>query len=82
MARPVNSRRSASGSISAALSADVIDAFAFLGGKSVTYRNDVPAGTVAEADREQVTRILTNLVRNAVQALEQGDWSRHCDDCR
>lgn len=58
-----------------ALSADVIDAFAFLGGKSVTYRNDVPAGTVAEADREQVTRILTNLVRNAVQALEQGDGS-------
>ncbi|MBL8790824.1 MAG: HAMP domain-containing histidine kinase [Rhizobiales bacterium] len=54
------------------LATDVLDAFSLGGGGSIRFRNEVPAVLVAEADREQVNRILTNLVRNAVQALEQG----------
>jgi signal transduction histidine kinase len=53
-----------------ALVADVLEAFALLGNRPALH-NRVGAGLVAEADREQLTRILTNLVRNAVQALEQ-----------
>lgn len=53
-----------------ALVAEVLEAFA-LQGRSPALHNRVGAGLAAEADREQLTRILTNLVRNAVQALEQ-----------
>jgi signal transduction histidine kinase len=53
------------------LAADVLDTFALVADTGIRFRNDVPAGLVADADREQLNRILTNLVRNAVQALEQ-----------
>ena len=36
----------------------------------VTFENAVPEGVVAEADPDQTFRILANLMRNAVQAIE------------
>jgi signal transduction histidine kinase len=38
---------------------------------SVTLHNAVPPDVHVDADREQLNRILTNLVRNALQAFEQ-----------
>lgn len=38
----------------------------------ITWRNDVANGLTVEADREQVFRILTNLGRNAVDAMPEG----------
>jgi signal transduction histidine kinase len=52
---------------------DDIPAFAGLpsdGG--ITWRNDVPAEIIVEADREQIFRVLMNLARNAIQAMPQG----------
>jgi signal transduction histidine kinase len=40
---------------------------------SVEWSNDVPAELEIDADSEQLFRVLMNLMRNAVQALEQGD---------
>jgi signal transduction histidine kinase len=37
-----------------------------------TWRNEVPAELEIDADREQMFRVLLNLCRNAVQALEAG----------
>ena len=37
----------------------------------IVIYNDVPADARIDADREQLFRILTNLVRNAVEALDQ-----------
>lgn len=59
------------------LSADVLETFALQCENRHALRNDVLPGLVAEADREQVTRILTNLVRNAVQALDQEPGERN-----
>jgi signal transduction histidine kinase len=42
----------------------------------ITLRNLVPRGIKIDADREHISRILTNLVRNALQALDQQDQSR------
>lgn len=53
------------------LAGEVLDTFALGAAAGLRFRNEVPAALVADADREQVSRILTNLVRNAVQALEQ-----------
>ena len=39
------------------------------GAGAVAFRVDVPAGFVLRADREQMARVLLNLVRNARQAL-------------
>ncbi len=36
----------------------------------VVLFNQVPAGTLVDADREQLNRVLTNLLRNAIQAIE------------
>jgi signal transduction histidine kinase len=35
--------------------------------------NNVPPSVEADADREHIHRVLTNLIRNAVQALESGE---------
>lgn len=39
-------------------------------GSNVVFFNDVPQDLRADADREQLFRILTNLLRNAAQSLE------------
>jgi signal transduction histidine kinase len=36
----------------------------------VVLYNNVPASLIADADRDQLARALTNLLRNAIQALE------------
>jgi signal transduction histidine kinase len=40
-------------------------------GAGIAIENRVPAGLMVDADADQLTRILVNLVRNAVQALSQ-----------
>ena len=39
---------------------------------NITWRNEVLAEIVAQADREQIFRVLMNLARNAIQAMSQG----------
>ena len=39
---------------------------------SVGFSNEVPAGLVAHCDPDQMARVLSNLMRNAVQALDIG----------
>ncbi|MDT1063018.1 HAMP domain-containing sensor histidine kinase [Paracoccus sp. CPCC 101403] len=48
-----------------ALAADRID-----GAEPIEFLTDVPAGLVIRADRDQLFRVLSNLVRNARQAIE------------
>lgn len=52
--------------------AEVIDAADLENVSNITLNNEVPANVVIDADREQLNRILTNLTRNAVQAIESG----------
>lgn len=52
------------------LTEDVIDAAVVRASSRIVLYNQVPAGTMIDADREQLNRVLTNLVRNAIQALE------------
>lgn len=40
---------------------------------SITFVNQVPPDLEVDADAEQLFRVLLNLMRNAVQAMEQGD---------
>jgi signal transduction histidine kinase len=50
---------------------DVIDAESLaVIGDVVTFRNEVPPGLMVRADQEQIYRVISNLVRNARQALE------------
>ena len=53
------------------IASEVLDGFALQCENRFALDNHVPKSIPADADREQLTRILTNLVRNAVQALEQ-----------
>lgn len=53
------------------LAEDVLEGFALSSLQGLRLVNQVPDGLVLDADREHTSRILTNLVRNAVQALEQ-----------
>ncbi len=53
------------------LAEDVIDGEGLAGEESpVTFLIDIPAGLVIRADSEQLYRVLSNLVRNARQAIE------------
>ena len=52
---------------------DVADVVGLGQASSVEWSNEVPAGLEIDADSEQLFRVLMNLIRNAVQALEQGD---------
>jgi signal transduction histidine kinase len=54
------------------LAQDVLMAFELVVQSRVELRNAVVRGTVVDADREHLHRVLTNLVRNAVQAFEAG----------
>lgn len=51
---------------------DVIDSERIAGGEAglVTFLEDVPAGLTIRADNEQLHRVISNLVRNARQAIE------------
>jgi len=64
------------------LAEEVIDAGVIQASNHVTLYNDIAADLVIDADREQLYRILMNLSRNAVQALEssikQGTALREC----
>jgi signal transduction histidine kinase len=50
---------------------DVIESAVVQASSRIVLYNNVPGTIVADADREQLNRILTNLARNAIQALEQ-----------
>ena len=49
---------------------DVADGLGLPRGEQIAFRTDIDAGLRIDVDREHLFRILTNLVRNAVQALE------------
>lgn len=50
---------------------DVVDSERLAAGAhDVSFSEDVPAGLVLRADSEQLYRVLTNLIRNARQAIE------------
>lgn len=49
---------------------EVIDSAVLQTSSRIVLYNNVPASIIADADREQLGRILTNLTRNAIQALE------------
>ena len=52
------------------LAAEVIEAERLAAGEGVRFRLDVPAWTGLRGDPEQLARVLTNMVRNARQAIE------------
>ena len=52
---------------------DVADALGLNGHATITFENQVPAGLEVDADPDQLFRVLVNLGRNAVQALDGGD---------
>ena len=49
---------------------EVIDAAVVQASRRVVLFNNVPTDVVIDADHEQLNRILTNLLRNAIQAVE------------
>lgn len=49
---------------------EVIDTAVLQASSRVVLFNHVPQGLVIDADREHLSRVLTNLLRNAIQALE------------
>jgi signal transduction histidine kinase len=55
------------------LAAEVFDSFALQTEGRIKLTNNVPVNVTIHADREQLTRILTNLVRNAIQATDNLD---------
>jgi len=65
------------------LAEEVIDTAAIQASSHVMLYNDIAGDLVVDADREQLFRILMNLTRNAVQALEasikQGTALRECN---
>ena len=52
------------------LASEVIEAERLAAGEGVSFRLDVPAWTSLRGDPEQLARVLTNLLRNARQAIE------------
>ena len=55
------------------LVADVAEIGGLLGHPSITFINAVPPDLEVDADSEQLFRVLLNLLRNAVQAMEQAE---------
>jgi signal transduction histidine kinase len=49
---------------------EVIESAVVQTSSRIVLYNNVPASVIADADREQIGRVLTNLTRNAIQALE------------
>jgi signal transduction histidine kinase len=52
------------------LADEVIDAEILQASDRIVLFNQVPVGLEVDADREQMMRVLTNLLRNAIQALD------------
>jgi signal transduction histidine kinase len=52
------------------ITSEVFESAALMAGGGVQLHNNVPQSVIVDADREQLIRILTNLTRNAVQALD------------
>jgi signal transduction histidine kinase len=52
---------------------EVIDTAVLQASSRVVLFNHVPPGLLIDADREHINRVLTNLLRNAIQALESQD---------
>ncbi|PYE83775.1 sensor histidine kinase [Pseudoroseicyclus aestuarii] len=70
----------------ARLVSDVLDAERLAAGEeAISFSEDVPSGLVIRADQEQLYRVLSNLVRNARQALsatgEEGEVSVSGTEC-
>jgi signal transduction histidine kinase len=55
------------------LADEVIEAAVLQATSRVVLFNHVPPGTLIDADRDQLNRVLTNLLRNAIQAVEGGE---------
>jgi signal transduction histidine kinase len=55
------------------LADDVIEAAVLQASSRVVLFNHVAPGALVDADRDQLSRVLTNLLRNAIQAVEGGD---------
>jgi len=53
------------------LADEVIENAVVQASSRIVVYNNVPGGVVADGDRDQLNRVLTNLIRNAIQALEQ-----------
>lgn len=53
-----------------ALAEDVIEAMVLQASARVVLYNQVPPGLEVDADRDQLNRVLTNLLRNAIQAID------------
>ena len=58
------------------LAEEVIDTAVLQASSRVVLFNHVPPGLLIDADREHLNRVLTNLLRNAIQALEAQDGRR------
>ncbi len=59
---------------------DVLDTASLQRSDRIRLYCDVASDITIDADREQLSRILTNLVRNAWQAIEQQDQAKTYDD--
>jgi signal transduction histidine kinase len=55
---------------------EVIEAAVVKAASRIRIINTVPAGISVDADREQLIRVLTNLARNAIQAIEAAQAER------
>ena len=58
------------------LAEEVVEAAALQASQRIVLFNQVPADLLIDADRDQMFRVLTNLLRNAVQALENAEEPR------
>ncbi len=71
MAAPPSACRCAGSIPLAPLVEELADLTGLAPGAAIAFGAEVPAGLQVDADAEQLSRILVNLVRNAVQALSQ-----------
>ncbi|MCB1376994.1 MAG: HAMP domain-containing histidine kinase [Alphaproteobacteria bacterium] len=58
------------------LADEIIEAAVVQASSRIVFYNQVPPETEVDADREQLNRVLTNLMRNAIQALEADQVER------
>ena len=56
-----------------ALVNEVFESFLLSKQEGLELRNETPSSLIVDADREQLARVLTNLVRNCIQAFESAE---------